>query len=60
MSKKGSASKIPDDCMPMCRTCAFFKPDKEANLGECHRLPPTVLTVVHASCQTYPERNLIT
>jgi hypothetical protein len=24
-------------------TCAFFKPDKEADLGECHRYPPTVL-----------------
>jgi hypothetical protein len=43
MSKKGSASNIPADCMPMCRTCSFFKPDKEASLGECHRFPPTVL-----------------
>ena len=43
MSKRGSASKIPDDCMPMCRTCAFFVHDKEGDLGECHRYPPTVL-----------------
>jgi hypothetical protein len=43
MSKKGNASKIPDDCMPRCLSCAFFKPDKEADLGECHRLPPILL-----------------
>ena len=43
MSKKGNASKIPADCMPACRTCAFFVRDKEGDLGECHRLPPTVL-----------------
>ena len=46
MSKKGNASKIPDDCMPACRTCAFFVPDKEGDLGECHRLPPTLLPEV--------------
>jgi hypothetical protein len=43
MSKKGNASNIPDDCMPACRTCVFFIADKEGDLGECHRLPPTLL-----------------
>jgi hypothetical protein len=43
MSKKGNASKIPDDCMPRCSSCAFFIPDKNGDLGECHRLPPTLL-----------------
>lgn len=43
MSKKGSASKIPDDCMPRCGSCAFFKADKNGDLGECHRFPPTLL-----------------
>ena len=43
MSKRGNASKIPDDCMPRCSSCAFFKADKNGDLGECHRLPPTLL-----------------
>ena len=43
MSKKGSASKIPDDCMPMCLTCAFFKSDNKTEIGECHRYPPISL-----------------
>ena len=43
MSKKGSASNIPADCMPMCITCAFFVPDKNSSVGECHRYPPTIL-----------------
>jgi hypothetical protein len=43
MSKKGSVSKIPDDCLPHCATCAFFESDKKTELGECHRYPPTLL-----------------
>jgi len=43
MSKKGSVSKIPDDCMPRCSSCAFFNPNKNSDIGECHRYPPTLL-----------------
>jgi len=43
MSKKGSVSSIPDDCLPRCGTCAFFESDKKTEIGECHRYPPILL-----------------
>lgn len=47
MSKKGSVSNIPADCMPMCLTCAFFKSDNKTEIGECHRYPPILLPDEH-------------
>lgn len=41
MSKKIS---VPSDCLPMCKTCAFFVSDKKNDIGECHRFPPKLLT----------------
>jgi hypothetical protein len=35
--------KIPDDCMPMCRTCSFYAGDKKEEFGECRRFPPQII-----------------
>lgn len=40
MMKKNKS--IPDDCMPRCESCAFFKADPKEDLGECRRLPPII------------------
>lgn len=36
---------IPDDCMPMCKTCAFFLSEPQGEIGECRRYPPTNFAV---------------
>jgi hypothetical protein len=34
---------IPDDCMPMCGSCAFYKADQGDAYGRCRRHPPVMV-----------------
>ena len=34
--------KIPQDCMPMCQSCAFFDREKNDDVGFCRRYPPSM------------------
>jgi hypothetical protein len=37
------AKKIPDDCMPICKSCCFFVPHKNSSYGDCRRYPPMIM-----------------
>ncbi len=30
---------IPEDCMPQCKSCAFFAKEPKQEVGECHASP---------------------
>jgi hypothetical protein len=37
--------KIPDDCMPMCKTCSFYLTDPKDSAGFCRRYPAVVVVI---------------
>lgn len=41
-------TKLPEDCMPMCKTCVFFHMDPKHDVGECRRYPPTNIPTENA------------
>ena len=45
-----ATKKLPDDCMPKCLTCAFFTREKDNDIGECHRFPPTLIPEDDGQC----------
>ena len=36
--------KLPSDCMPMCKTCAFRVYEKSVDGSFCHRYPAVPVT----------------
>jgi hypothetical protein len=36
--------QIPEDCMPQCRTCAFYQAEQADEAGYCRRYPPQFVT----------------
>jgi len=35
--------KLPDDCLPQCKTCCFYINDNKSDYGECRRFPPMII-----------------
>ncbi|HEX8956214.1 MAG TPA: hypothetical protein VF798_08070 [Burkholderiaceae bacterium] len=54
MSRKPKQQTIPDDCMPMCGTCAFREYDKDIDGGFCRRYPPVVFMVDEEPAVIFP------
>lgn len=48
--------KLPADCMPMCRTCAFR--DQEEGYYICRRLPPQYVISEAGNAVLWPTVNL--
>jgi hypothetical protein len=47
-------TKIPDDCMPKCETCAFAVIEAAYGAGSCHRFPPIFAADDEGSGFTFP------
>jgi hypothetical protein len=48
---------IPADCMPMCKTCAFYLVDPGADFGECRRFPPVMVQEGEGYTFSFPVVN---
>lgn len=48
------AKKLPDDCMPSCKTCSFFLIEPKDDLGFCRRYPPTLINIEDELDSVFP------
>ncbi len=54
MASRAKKTTIPEDCMPMCKSCAFWESDTEIDGGFCRRQPPAVFMVDDEPASTFP------
>ena len=57
MATREKKTAIPADCMPMCRSCAFWESDQEIDGGFCHRRPPAVFMIDGEPASMFPVTN---
>lgn len=54
MAKK----RLPDDCLPRCGTCEFFKQDSPLDEGgSCIRFPRQATVIADEVFWSYPEQD---